>query len=372
MFAQPVLAACVLLLCAGGVAAQESNAAASTADNAQGDTSFLVENVTRAEVWRFFEPFDGGGSEPDYAFIGNRSTLGAHYQGRRWSMRGAIQYVRIENLPRGAIGPGLLGTGGAYFFQAAGSYSYQFYLRALSAALASSDGRSSIELGRVSLDEPAPGETSAADRLARERISGRLLGDMRSSMYQRAWDGVRVRAARGAWRAGALAAFPTQGTFEESANLPLDRVRVAAVDVVRVAATAQPLRLHAFAVHYRDTRARPGPAGQHELDSRWAPTWPSARSARRRSGSGRGGPARWTPSPGPRCKPAIGTGSHIALFRRSSKAAIGGRRRPGSPGCAPAGCMPQVTATPGTVATARSSRCCRPAISSSPRTPMRS
>ena len=89
------------------------------------------------ELWRFFEPYDGGGTEPDYTFLGNRSTLGVRYDGRRWSMNGELQYVRVEGLPRGAIGPGLLGNGGAYFFQAADTFSYQFYLRALSAAYTS-------------------------------------------------------------------------------------------------------------------------------------------------------------------------------------------------------------------------------------------
>ena len=73
----------------------------------------------------------GGGVHPDYVFFGKRSTLGARYRGARWGMHGAIQYVRLENLPSGAIGPGLLGTGGAYFYQANGTFSYQFYLRRL-------------------------------------------------------------------------------------------------------------------------------------------------------------------------------------------------------------------------------------------------
>ncbi|MGD9902636.1 MAG: alginate export family protein [Vicinamibacterales bacterium] len=248
-------------------ATQDAPSPAATADNrAPGETSFLVENVTRAELWRFFTPPPGGGAEPDYAFIGNRSTLGARYRGSRWSFGGAIQYVRLENLPRGAIGPGLLGTGGAYFFQAAGTFSYQFYLRGLSATLSSTDGSLAIDAGRLSIDEPSAAGASdtPVERLARERVSGRLLGDMPGTLYQRAWDGVRARLARGTWRATAVAALPTQGTFEESANLPLDRVRVVALDVVREATAPTPLRAHGFASVYRDTRqvrARPDNTG---------------------------------------------------------------------------------------------------------------
>jgi len=264
---------CAVVVCAviGAATAAAAQEIAGPADAAQsaapGDTTFLVENVTRAELWRFFTPYDGGGVEPDYAFVGNRSTLGARYAGRHWSVGGAIQYVRIENLPRGAIGPGLLGTGGAYFFQAAGTFSYQFYLRGLHAAFAPRDRRWSIAAGRLSLDEAvaAGRQDTPADALARERVGGRLLGDMRGSLYQRAWDGLRVSAGTGAWQGTVHAVLPTQGTFEESANLPMDRVRVVAADVLRRGGGGTPVRLHGFAYGYRDTRevhARPDNSGQ--------------------------------------------------------------------------------------------------------------
>ena len=54
---------------------------------------------------------------------------------------------------------------------------------------------------------------------------------MDGSLYQRAWDGVRVGVTRGGWHWTAAAVLPTQGTFEESANLPLDRVRVVTADL---------------------------------------------------------------------------------------------------------------------------------------------
>jgi hypothetical protein len=256
----------ILCLFAPAAAAQDSAPAPSTTGRAPGETSFLAENVTRAEAWRFFEPPQGGGTEPNYVFVGNRSTLGAHYAGRRWGLRGAIQYVRLENLPRGAIGPGLLGNGGAYYFQAAGTFSYQFYLRALSAAFTSASGGVTVEAGRFSFTpEATESPTDPAFALARSRLDGRLLGDMDGSLYQRAWDGVRVRAGRGAWRWTGAAVLPTQGTFEESANLPLDRVRILSGEVtVAPGGLADHTRVQAFAMAYRDTRrvrARPDNSG---------------------------------------------------------------------------------------------------------------
>lgn len=233
----------------------------SSSGHASGDTSFLVENVTRAELWRFFDPHPSGGNEPDYVFAGNRSTLGATYDGPRWGVRGAIQYVRLENLPRGALGPGFLGNGGAYFFQAADRFSYQFYLRALSLRVTSASRRWSLEAGRLSFDAEVEAGTDAAssvasiEALARERLDGRLLGDMSGSMYERAWDGIRAHGAVGGWRADAFAVVPTQGTYEESANLPLDRVRVAGLDVVAAPDALVPgTRVSAFVYGYRDTR----------------------------------------------------------------------------------------------------------------------
>jgi hypothetical protein len=264
------LAAATLLACATASAATAQDPPAlpaTSAARAPGETSFLVENVTLVEAWRYFEPHPGGGTEPDYLFVGNRSTLGARYEGSRWGVRGSIQYVRMENLPSGAIGPGLLGNGGAYYFQAADTFSYQFYLRGLSGAFRAPSIGLTVEGGRLSMTpEPAAAPLPPAEALARERFDGRLLGDMEGALYERAWDGVRLGVVRGGWQWTAAALLPTQGTFEESANLPMDRVRVATVDVVAApGAVAANTRFQAFVTGYRDTRevrARPDNSGE--------------------------------------------------------------------------------------------------------------
>ena len=234
---------------------------------ADGDTTFLVENMTRAEVWRYFQPPANAGTHPDYTFFGNRSTLGASYRGSRWSAEGALQYVRLENLPVGSIGPGLLGTGGAYYFQASGTFSYQFYLRSLSLGWQDLGSGAWIEGGRLSraASTEAPSGDATIDRLVGTDLNGRLLGDMEWSFYQRAWDGVRGGVRRGGLAATVTAALPTQGTFEESANLTMDRVRVAAAELTLQPGTpVRRTRLQLFGIGYDDTRpvtARPDNSG---------------------------------------------------------------------------------------------------------------
>ena len=261
----PIALACCGPCATEAVAQEPAPASGTSADAAPGVTSFLIENVTRVELWRFFEPFPEGGDEPDYLFGGNRAVLGVHYDGPRWALRGAIQYVRVENLPRGAIGPGLLGNGGAYYFQAAGTFSYQFYLRALSVAFRAPSRGLSIEVGRLSFmpepepmagpvdptEQPGPG---TAGRTA-ARGHGRIA--LPAGLGRRARSGAGEAAGSGRRRPP----LPTQGTFEESANLPIDRLGVAALDVTAApGALLERTRLQAFAIGYRDTRdvhARP-------------------------------------------------------------------------------------------------------------------
>jgi hypothetical protein len=226
------------------------------APGAEGTTTFAVENTTRAEVWRYFDPPPGGAPTPDYTFFGNRAALGTTYEGPRWRLAGALQYVRVENLPAGSIGPGLLGTGAAYYFQAAGGFSYQFYLRHLSVRWQSQSRRAWLEAGRFSraVDLAASGDADV-DALARADLGGRLLGDMEWSFYQRAWDGVRGGGSRGGVAAAFMAAVPTQGTYEESANLFMDRVKVAAVEAsIAPGRLVRHTRMDAFATSYDDTR----------------------------------------------------------------------------------------------------------------------
>ena len=284
-------------------------------------------------------------------------------------MRGAIQYVRLENLPRGAIGPGLLGNGGAYYFQAGGTFSYQFYLRALSAAFVVRRPRrhGSRRAGCRVTSTEMPSAADPTDGPGPARLDGRLLGDMEwlalsTRVGRRARRGPTRRLAVG----GPPAVLPTQGTFEESANLTLDRLRVVTAgcrrwrpvpwaDQTRFAGSATSTRHPRRAGAARQQR-RDGPDRRRDASpprrrrpsartrDRLAPgTWWCGRRPGRRLvrpvASRRCGARPRAASSGRRARPAVAARRHRVRLRAMAMAA--------------------------TSATGRSSRCCPRAIASS-------
>ena len=210
-----------------------------------------ISNVTRVESWSFFEPridslalsTDPTG-DPDYTYIGDRAELGVLVQGDRFDLSGAFNYVRLENLPTNAIGPGGFGAGAFYFAATGVRYSYQLYLGELTVRVKSRDRRQVLSLGRLVLPE-------SRNTLVRERLDGRVLGNFEWSLYQRRFDGARVDVDRGRWHFTAGAFMPTQGGFEESTNLTMTKIQVgtAAAGYSTPASDSQ-----VFTYSYRDRR----------------------------------------------------------------------------------------------------------------------
>ena len=267
-------------------------------------------------------------------------TLGVHYDGPRWALHGAIQYVRVENLPRGAIGPGLLGNGGAYFFQAAGTFSYQFYLRALSAAFrASASRRLSIEVGPAVVHSPEPmaGPADPAESLA-QRTAGRPAARATWRLALRAGLGRRARpvgAAAGSGRR--LPRCPRRARSRSRPTCRIDRRRASrrSTSPPRPAPCSSARGSQAFAIGYRDTRdvrARPDNSG---VPATAADVVDRHGRRRRRPASippvgGAWDLTAWRPA-----SSATGTASRTARCRRWPKAATAGPRRRGGRWCGP-------------------------------------
>ena len=211
--------------------------------------------------------------------LGNRATLGMRVDKRRLQLFGAFQYGLIFGLPRRASGPGPLGPGGMYYDAARQPVAYQLYFKALSLRVKDIAPGLSFEAGRMagSGHEKRESPQQLIDPDLRDRLAGRLIGEVAWSTFERAFDGVRFDLDREGWDATAALLWPTQGAFEESANPTLDKVRVATAavtlrrhtvrDLTSADATADGDRVHElqlFAHHYsdhRDVTTRPDNTG---------------------------------------------------------------------------------------------------------------
>jgi hypothetical protein len=219
--------------------------------------------VTRVESWSYFQPrvdplalTNELLGDPDYTFIAHRAELSVRVEGRRFDLSSAFNYVRLENLPTNAIGPGGFGSGAFYFAATGVSYSYQLYFGELTVRVKSSDNNTSLTLGRMpfaSRLRQGSGAAGSLRLLTTERLDGRLIGNFEWSLYQRRFDGARVDASRGRWHFTAGAFMPTQGGYEESTNLTMTRVQVGAASATYNNNTSES---QAFVYAYRDRRKK--------------------------------------------------------------------------------------------------------------------
>jgi hypothetical protein len=225
--------------------------APAAAQPAEPKVTAAISNVIRVESWSFFEPrvdilaltADPIG-EPDYTYVADRAELGVRVEGDRVDLGGAFNYVRLENLPTRAIGPGGLGSGAFYFAATGVRYSYQLYLSEMTVRVKSGDRRRALVVGRMPFVDSANG-------LARERLDGRLVGNFEWSLYQRRFDGARVDVDGRRWRFSGGVFMPTQGGFEESTNLTMTKIQLGTASATLADARSF---TQAFGNVYRDRR----------------------------------------------------------------------------------------------------------------------
>ena len=217
----------------------------------------FVRNWTRFELWRYFAPPAGGG-DPDSAHIGNRLQAGVRV--RRSTIDGTVtlQYVQFGGLPSGAIGPGALGTGALYFDHSGDPASHQVFLKTANIAFRKLGGAVDIQVGRMPYTSGAERNSGIPklEAVKRQRLDSRLIGEFEWSLYQRAYDGIRVDWIRPEWQVTATVFQPTQGGFEDAAGVSIDDVRV--LSAVMTSAPGAPIprtELQVFGHHYADDRA---------------------------------------------------------------------------------------------------------------------
>jgi hypothetical protein len=104
------------------------------------------------------------------------------------------------------------------------------------------------------------------EAVKQQRVAARLVGEFEWSLYQRAYDGLRVDSARRPWSASFVAFHPTQGGFEDAAGLMMTGVTVLGGNVTLKPDTLLPgTELQLFAFRYNDDRnvtARPDNSGR--------------------------------------------------------------------------------------------------------------
>lgn len=226
-------------------------------------------NTLRLESWRFFEPRAGGG-DPDSDYAGDRLRVDVRRHWAKADLTVAAQAVGMAGLPANATGPGALGAGALYYDQGGKrSTSSQLYLRFANLRLPDVARGLELTVGRMGYTSGAemPSGVAKIETVKRQRLDARLVGEFEWSIYQRAFDGVRVDLTRPRWRATAVTFLPTQGGFARQATVSMRDVVVGGVTVSSRprAGAGTHLQVQGFGWQYRDRRAvlqRPDNSGR--------------------------------------------------------------------------------------------------------------
>jgi hypothetical protein len=268
-----MLAGAVLLALVGG---------APVAHAADVDTSWR-ERVTltlserlRGELVDWFEPEPGAaaaGAER-YAFFASQLRVGARVLLPHAELNLTMQDTRLAALPDDASLPppvGNLGPGASYFAHTHDTSQGEPFLK--QAALTLRRAGAAVTLGRFDVKDGL--ETTPADAILaavkQTRIAERLVGPFDFTHVTRSFDGARVAWDRSAWNLTALAARPTHGGFEVSANRELDDVTLAGVAATLRRfpnANAPPVDARLFWLYYEDGRDAPVKVDNRPLDVR--------------------------------------------------------------------------------------------------------
>jgi len=262
----PVLVLLLVLASGAAHAQTPAPAAAPIAKPAAKSLRLNVANLTRLESWSFFDPPLTGG-DPDSLFISNRLRVTATFTSPRVDVTGVVQYVQFGGLPTQAFGPGFLGTGGLYYFHAGETDSRGFYSPAANVRLKLPRGVTLLggRFGYTSGAESPSGQPKV-EALKRSRLDSRVVGDFEWSIYQRAFDGVRIDVDRPRWHVSGAYLWPTQGGFEEDAGATMADVTTGAVTATLRPGLAIPRTDVALFVYtYADDRrvtARPDNTGR--------------------------------------------------------------------------------------------------------------
>ncbi|MGH8533891.1 MAG: hypothetical protein ACREV1_14485 [Gammaproteobacteria bacterium] len=237
---RPIRSAMAIVLVAAGMAQTTA---------APGDwqeyISFTLSERLRGEFVDWFQAPEGTavpGAER-YDFFASQLRAGLRATFPHAQLVVEVQDTRIASLPHDASLPppaGNLGPGAIYFAHTRDTSQGKVFLKQGHVTLRHSGYAASI--GRMEYSDGL--ETVPADPtlawLKRWRIAERLVGPFGYTHVQRSFDAVRAVYERADFNLTALAAHPTHGGFEVSANRELDDVNLAGLAFTLKQAPALP------------------------------------------------------------------------------------------------------------------------------------
>ena len=148
-----------------------------------------------------------------------------------------------SNLPANArCGPGPLGPGAFYYDAARAPNAYQLYFKALSLRVKECSPGLSFEVGRMGFQSGGEAASASPDleRLKRERLQGRLLGEVEWTPFERTFDGVRAR--RRTPRAGTRPPASSSPRRARTKNRPTPRSSGVRVAIASLSLWGTPVR----------------------------------------------------------------------------------------------------------------------------------
>ncbi len=234
------------------------------------DLATLPEYVTptlserlRGEFTDWFRPPPGtapSGAQR-YAFLASQLRAGVRVTLPRVQLVVEMQDTRLVGLPDDAsLAPpiGNLGPGATYFAHTHDTDQGEPFLKLAHLTLRQSGFSATV--GRFEYSdglETIPGDPALA-LLKRQRLGERLVGPFAFTHVTRSFDGVRGVFDSPAWNATAVAARPTHGGFEVSANREIGDVGLAGLALTKKGLPwldTSDLRL--FWLYYEDARDNP-------------------------------------------------------------------------------------------------------------------
>jgi alginate export protein len=245
----------------------------------------LLSERSRAEFVDWFRPRAGTappGAER-YDFFASQLRAGVRATFPHAQVTLELQDTRLVGLPDDASLPapqGNLGPGATYYAHTRATDQGETILK--QAFLAVRWRGVQGTLGRFDYGEGL--ETTPGDPtlvwLKRARLAERLVGAFGYTHVARGFDGLRLGMDRPAWNASAIAAHPTAGGFEVSANHELGEIDLAGLALTaKGLAAAAPWDARGFYFYYHDTRGDDG--RPLKVDNRPAPVRAADRGALR-------------------------------------------------------------------------------------------